>query len=185
MIRVADLLFSLLGIIILSPVYLTISLLLILTQGFPILFTQPRVGKDAKIFNVLKFRSMRNSNQVATVNSIRTATNDPRITKIGAVMRKYSLDELPQLFNVFLGDMSLVGPRPDTPMQESDYTQWQWNQRCSVKPGITGYAQIGGRSNLSLKERIKLDLQWTSERSFLNYIRVILLTPFLMFRNTN
>lgn len=185
MIRIADLLFSLLGIIILSPVYIAICVLLILTQGFPILFTQPRVGKDAKIFNVLKFRSMRNSNQVATLNSIRTTTNDPRITKIGGVLRKYSLDELPQLFNVLLGDMSLVGPRPDTPLQERDYEPWQWQQRCSVKPGITGYAQIGGRSHLTIAERISFDIQWTKDISFLTYLKVLLQTPFRMFKNTN
>lgn len=185
MIRFFDILFSTIAIILLAPIFLTITLVLFLKQGCPVFFTQIRVGKNQEKFKIFKFRTMvLNKNQSNSI-SVRTLSDDPRITPVGSLLRKTSLDEIPQFFNVLIGDMSLVGPRPDTIFQENDYSIEDWSIRCSVKPGITGYSQIYGRSGITQEKRIELDLKWVTELNFFNYMRVLFLTPFLMFRNSN
>ena len=122
------------------------------------LYRQKRVGLGGKIFEVYKFRSM--VSDADKIGGYSTQTGDARITKSGRFIRKTSLDELPQLFNVLKGEMSLVGPRPDTPMQEVNYTPEEWAKRCSVRPGITGLAQATLRSAATPEERTQLDLEY-------------------------
>ncbi len=146
------------------PPMLVIALAVKLQDGGPALFGHVRVGKDLRHFKMWKFRSM--VKDAATIGSFRTAQNDPRITKLGAFLRKSSLDELPQLLNVLKGEMSLIGPRPDTPAQEADYTSEQWLARHKVRPGVAGLAQVMGRSSLSAEQRTAYDLQYAQEASF-------------------
>ena len=112
-----------------------------------------------------------------------TKKNDVRITKLGRYLRSTSLDELPQILNILKGEMSFVGPRPDTPMQKVDYSAEQWAKRCSVKPGLTGLAQISGRSNITHNNRIKNDLIWVDKKSLILYLTILLKTPFVLFKN--
>ena len=114
-----------------------------------------------------------------------TAIGDSRITPVGRVIRKLSIDELPQLFNVLKGDMSLVGPRPDLPIQESDYSEEDWKWRCSVRPGITGLAQIKGRSSGHINDRIKNDVYWSKNLNLFLYCKVLIITPLKMFKGIN
>lgn len=184
MIRLFDIIFSISAIIILLPLYILIAILLFIMQGYPIFFTQIRVGRNQKEFKILKFRTMNITTLRPNGNSIRTIKDDPRITPVGSFLRKTSLDEIPQFFNVLKGNMSLVGPRPDTPFQKNDYPIEVWIKRCSVKPGLTGYSQIYGRSSLNIESRIEFDLKWTNEISLVNYFKVLLITPFLMFNDS-
>lgn len=126
----------------------------------PIFYRQKRVGRGTKTFDLLKFRTM-----VVNADKLgiyQTAENDSRITKVGNFLRRTSLDELPQLLNVLLGDMSLVGPRPDVPQQETLYSECEWQARHIVRPGITGLAQASGRSNIDFETRKRLDLDYVS-----------------------
>jgi lipopolysaccharide/colanic/teichoic acid biosynthesis glycosyltransferase len=159
--RLLDCLLALLACCLLSPVLVLTALAIVLGEGRPVLFRQNRVGLHGRVFGMFKFRSMvRNA---AALGGYATADGDPRITKVGRFIRRTSIDELPQLLNVLIGDMSLVGPRPDVPAQESLYAPADWSQRCSVRPGITGLAQARLRSAASLEQRLALDLQYTRE----------------------
>lgn len=196
MIRIFDIIFSLIGLIVLSPIIIITALLIKLEDNGPILFKQIRIGKNLKEFTMYKFRSMRFEkdrfvgklsddefnkmsveeklklrNSFTTKNSI-----DDRITNIGKFIRKTSIDEIPQLYNVFIGDMSIVGPRPDTPIQILDYSIDNWRKRHTIKPGITGLAQINGRSEIKKEMRIKLDLEYVEKKSILLYLKIIFLT---------
>lgn len=189
LIRTADLLFALLLLIGLAVPMAIIAVLIKAGDGGPALFVQPRVGKDGAVFSVLKFRTMRVDSGagsgavtgagrealVAARTRFRTTeVNDPRITRIGAPLRKMHLDELPQVFNVLTGDMSLVGVRPDTPAQELDYTPAYWRERHVLRPGITGPAQLHNVS--SLEERTRLERTWLSDPSIPTYARTLLAT---------
>jgi lipopolysaccharide/colanic/teichoic acid biosynthesis glycosyltransferase len=147
----------------LSPLFALIAILIKLGSKGPVFYKDKRVGKDGKIFKLIKFRSM-----VVGAENIglgrAVAMNDPRITRIGAFLRNYSLDELPQVINVLRGEMSLVGPRPTIMEQVKRYTSYQ-RRRLEVKPGITGWAQVNGRNLLSWKERIKLDVWYADHCS--------------------
>jgi lipopolysaccharide/colanic/teichoic acid biosynthesis glycosyltransferase len=156
--RAIDVVFSLLGLVLLSPVLLATAAAVALEGGMPVLFVQRRVGRGGREFGMLKFRSMVPS--AAATGPWRTATDDPRITRVGRFIRRTSIDELPQLLNVVKGDMSLVGPRPDVPAQRADYTEAEWMERCSVRPGLTGLAQARLRSEGTQAQRIALDLQY-------------------------
>tara|TARA_B100000768_G_C11071378_1_gene286745 strand:+ start:86 stop:523 length:438 start_codon:yes stop_codon:yes gene_type:complete len=107
-----------------------------------------------------------------------TSLNDSRVTKLGSFLRKTSLDEIPQFFSVLKGDMSLVGPRPDHPIQRADYDYEVWKKRCSVKSGITGLAQISSRNTSNLKTRVDFDMYWVDNKSILLYFKILLKTPF-------
>jgi lipopolysaccharide/colanic/teichoic acid biosynthesis glycosyltransferase len=156
--RVFDVVVSAGGLVVAAPVLAAVAVAILLRDGRPVIFRQVRVGQHARPFEILKFRTMRNDAQA--LGGISTAAGDPRITPLGRFLRKTSLDELPQLINVLRGDMSLVGPRPDTPQQESDYAADDWRARCSVRPGITGLAQATLRSSATPQQRLELDLRY-------------------------
>jgi lipopolysaccharide/colanic/teichoic acid biosynthesis glycosyltransferase len=161
--RLMDFSLSLLALLVLAPVLLGAALAVVLESGFPALFRQTRVGLQGREFGMYKFRSM--VKNAAALGPYFTSANDPRITRVGRFIRRTSLDELPQLINVLLGDMSLVGPRPDVPAQRSLYSAADWNQRCSVRPGITGLAQAMYRSDSTEAQRLEADLRYTREKS--------------------
>lgn len=159
--RILDVLGSLIALILLAPVLTIAALAVLLSDGRPVLFVQSRVGRGGREFGMLKFRTMvRNA---AAIGPWHTVDDDPRITRVGRFLRRSSIDELPQVINVLRGDMSLVGPRPDVPAQRSLYTQQDWDQRCSVRPGITGLAQALIRSGGTEGQRLTLDLRYVAE----------------------
>lgn len=172
--RMLDVVLSLLALVALSPLLLLTALAVALESGLPVLFHQTRLGLHGRAFGMLKFRSM--ARNAAATGPYFTSTNDPRITRVGRFIRRTSLDELPQLLNVLKGDMSLVGPRPDVPVQRSLYSDADWAQRCSVRPGITGLAQAQIRSEGTQAQRLALDLQYTREVSVLFDLRIMLWT---------
>ncbi|MFT5162509.1 MAG: lipopolysaccharide/colanic/teichoic acid biosynthesis glycosyltransferase [Alteromonadaceae bacterium] len=180
-IRLLDIIISLVALILLSPVFVVVCVMIFFDLGHSIFFVQQRLGQDRKLFKMIKFRSMRDveldaSQHHETVNKYAIKLkNDPRITPFGAFIRKTSLDELPQLFNVLSGKMSLVGPRPWVP---EEYTQFpeQWFSRLNTKPGITGLAQINGRSDLAMPEVIKLDNEWERRYSVMFYWQILFRT---------
>ncbi|MBX3658720.1 MAG: sugar transferase [Ramlibacter sp.] len=159
--RLVDLVLSLVALLLLSPVLAAAALAVLLNDGRPVLFRHQRVGLGGREFGMLKFRSM--VVNAATLGPWHTASDDPRITRVGRFLRRSSIDELPQIINVLRGDMSLVGPRPDVPAQRSLYTDEQWRQRCSVRPGITGLAQALYRSDSTPAQRLDADLRYTRE----------------------
>lgn len=162
--RAFDTLVSLVAVLLLSPVLLGAALAVWAESGRPVLFRQVRVGRGGREFGMLKFRSM--VQNAAAIGPHRTSADDPRITRVGRVLRRTSVDELPQLLNVLSGDMSLVGPRPDVPAQRSGYTEAQWRERHTVRPGITGLAQARYRSDATERERLEADLLYVREASF-------------------
>ena len=183
--RLIDIVGSGLGILILIPVFLIIGILIKLEDPKgSVFFSQKRNGLNGKEFNMDKFRSMVH-NAEDLLESLMSKNemdgpvfkikDDPRITKIGKFIRKTSLDELPQLFNVLKGDMSLVGPRPPIPREVIQYNKYQY-QRLLVKPGITCYWQISGRNNIDFDEWVELDLKYIKERNLFKDIYIILMT---------
>lgn len=169
-----DIVVSVCAVVILAPLLLVLGVGIKLSSPGDILFRQVRVGKNDSRFNLYKFRSM--VSDAEAVGSYQTADNDPRITKFGSFLRHTSLDELPQLFNILKGDMSLVGPRPDVPAQQSNYSPEEWNERVSVKPGLTGLAQATLRSNAVGNQRLMLDLEYVRNANLVTDIKIILMT---------
>ncbi len=159
--RLLDIVLSAVALLILSPLMLFTGLAIASESGWPVLLRQSRLGLGGHPFGMYKFRSM--VKNAAALGPYFTETDDPRITRVGRWIRRTSIDELPQLFNVLRGDMSLVGPRPDLPVQRALYSDADWAQRCSVRPGITGLAQAMIRSGGREGERLELDLQYTRE----------------------
>ena len=170
-----DFLFALIGIIFLSPLFLIIGILVKLESSGRVFFKQARMGEKGKIFYVYKFRSMReDADKIKSLlidrnevkgGGIFKIKNDPRVTKVGRFIRKYSLDELPQIFNVLFGEMSFVGPRP-FPVEESKKLDYNHMPRLNIKPGITGLPQIRGRSDLSFYKWMRWDLWYINNWSF-------------------
>jgi lipopolysaccharide/colanic/teichoic acid biosynthesis glycosyltransferase len=187
--RVFDVVVASLLIILSSPVLLIVSILIIADDGFPVLFKQKRTGLQGKVFSIYKFRSMKTGkgspkgkseyNWVGGVpDDFLFKTTDsfnPNVTKIGRFIRKYSLDELPQFFNVIKGDMSMVGPRPELTDITDCYNSHQW-QRVNVKPGITGWAQVNGRSEIPHGQKIEYDLYYVENQSFLLDLKIFFVT---------
>ncbi|WP_346877811.1 MULTISPECIES: exopolysaccharide biosynthesis polyprenyl glycosylphosphotransferase [unclassified Clostridium] len=188
--RVFDIILSLIGIIILLPIYLIIAIAIKLDSKGPVLFKQVRVGKNRKDFVIYKFRTM-----VVSAESKRELQIDPsnmdnfvfqsksdnRVTKVGSFLRNTSLDEIPQLFNVLFGDMSLVGPRPEIPDVVKYYPE-NYYQRLLVLPGITGLAQVSGRGEIELGKTIYYDLTYISNFSIWNDIKILFTTVFKVFK---
>lgn len=171
--RLFDIVMSLMGIIIFSPVIVIVSLLILVTDGRPIFYHQERLGKDAVIFKFHKFRSMTNNPQRKEDQQVREG--DPEVTAVGRIIRRIKIDELPQLWNVFKGEMSIVGPRPALPRYLESYTPRQ-RRRLDVRGGITCLAQINGSSHLSWDERIEYDLIYIDTQSFWLDLKIILKT---------
>ena len=171
--RIFDLILSLLLIAILLPMFLVIGMAVRLDSPGPIFYLQNRVGINGQIFVIYKFRSMHVG---AEKSGLRTMRNDSRVTYIGSILRKLSLDELPQLINVVMGDMSLVGPRPNVPAQRTDYSPEHWDLRNSVKPGLTGLAQALVRSAGTEVERLELDLKYIQNASVIFDVYILILT---------
>lgn len=192
--RAIDIIGSFCGLIVLSILFVVIALLIKLEDPKgKVFFKQLRVGKDGKEFYMYKFRSMASDaeerlKELLALNEVSGAMfkmkDDPRVTKIGKFIRKTSVDELPQLFNVFRGDMSLVGPRPPLPREVAEYSAYD-KQRLLVTPGCTGLWQVSGRSNVGFDEMVELDLQYIRERSFLYDIKIILKTVLVLFGSKN
>jgi lipopolysaccharide/colanic/teichoic acid biosynthesis glycosyltransferase len=165
-----------------SPFLLVSALAIVLEDRGPVLYRQRRVGKDGVEFELLKLRTMvvgaEKMGAGFAVNE-----GDPRITRAGRVLRRLSLDELPQLWNVLRGDMSLIGPRPTLAYQVERYTPRQ-RRRLEVKPGITGWAQVHGRAKLPWDERIELDVWYVEHRSFWLDLKILVKTPVALFGGT-
>jgi len=188
--RSFDVMFAVLALVLLSPVCLVISALILITSGRPVFYSQKRVGLNGKVFNFYKFRSMvKNADQL-----ISSATNvhakdhvifkdekDPRVTPIGRILRKYSLDELPQFFNVLINDMSVVGPRPALVHEVKKYDS-MYERRLTAKPGVTGPWQISGRSDLDLQTSVALDLNYMVNWSFTRDLWIIIATIEAVFK---
>jgi lipopolysaccharide/colanic/teichoic acid biosynthesis glycosyltransferase len=172
--RLMDILLSLLALLLLSPLLLAAAIAVAAESGLPVLFVQRRIGLGGREFGMYKFRSM--VKNAAAIGPYYTDANDARITRIGRFIRRTSIDELPQLLNVLKGDMSLVGPRPDVPEQRQLYTEEDWALRCSVRPGITGWAQAAFRSGGSAQSRLELDLRYVRERSTWLDLRILAMT---------
>lgn len=169
--RIIDVLGSLFGIIILSPVYLLVSFLVYRNLGSPIIFRQLRPGKNGKVFEMMKFRSMLDkTNKWGEV-----LPDEERLTSFGMKLRNTSLDELPELFNVLKGEMSLVGPRPLLVEYLELYSEEQ-NKRHNMKPGITGLAQINGRNSISWSEKLNYDVEYVENFNILLDIKILFMT---------
>jgi lipopolysaccharide/colanic/teichoic acid biosynthesis glycosyltransferase len=195
--RGIDIAGSLAAVILLSPVFLAIAIAIKLTSQGPILFKQQRVGQYGILFTFLKFRSMYNGNdpkihqeylkqfiagkdeckQSDGNDSVYKLKNDPRITPIGHFLRRTSLDELPQFFNVLRGDMSLVGPRPPIPYETEEYDIWHRRRFFEIRPGITGLWQVKGRSKVEFDDMVRMDIQYAHDWSLGLDLKILLKTP--------
>ena len=182
--RLIDIVASLVGLILLAPLFLVIAILIAKEDGFPVFFTQERNGLNGKVFKMYKFRSM--CKNAPEMHKILLKENeldgpafkmkeDPRITKIGKFIRKTSIDELPQLLNILKGEMTIVGPRPLPTYETAQCNEYQ-NQRLLVKPGLTCYWQCSGRSDMPFDEWMELDLKYVKEASLLVDLKILFQT---------
>lgn len=188
--RIIDVMGSFIGIILLSPLLIFLAIVIKFEDRHaPVFFVQQRIGLDGKPFEMYKFRSMINDaelklvellDQNETTGAMFKMANDPRVTKVGKFIRRTSLDELPQLWNVLKGEMSLVGPRPALPREVAKYSSYDL-QRLSVLPGCTGLWQVSGRSNIGFNEMVELDLFYIKTRNIKSDIIIILKTFTVLF----
>ena len=169
--RLIDIICSLIGLILFSPILLVVALLIRINLGSPVFFTQTRLGKDGKEFKMIKFRTMKDSLDKFG----QLLPDEQRLTKFGKILRSTSLDELPELINVLKGDMTLVGPRPLLVGYKELYSERQF-RRHEVSPGITGWAQINGRNAISWNERFELDVWYVDNISFLLDMKILVMT---------
>lgn len=179
--RAIDVALSGIALVALAPLFVGVAAAIKLTSPGPVFFSQVRVGLRGRHFNMFKFRSMvvdaekklealRSRNE--QTGPVFKMTRDPRITRVGRVLRKYSIDELPQIFNVFRGDMSIVGPRPPVPSEVAQYKPWQ-RRRLSVRPGLTCFWQVQGRNSIGFEEWMLLDLQYVDQWSLTRDVELI------------
>lgn len=191
--RIIDLLGSIIGLILLSPILIITAIVIKLDSKGPIFFIQERVGKDGECFNMYKFRSMvidaeeklyklKDKNEMS--GPMFKMKNDPRVTRVGGFIRRTSIDELPQLFNVLKGEMSLVGPRPNLPREVIKFTDYQKN-KLLAQPGITCYWQVMGRNNIDFEQWIELDIKYVRYRSTWVDIKLIFKTVGLLLGDEN
>lgn len=175
--NIFDIVVSLILMIVLSPLLLMIALLIKMDSKGPIFFKQKRLGRNGKIFEIYKFRTMCD-NAVSIGSGIFTFEDDPRITKVGKFLRETSLDELPQLINIFKGEMSFVGPRPPLPHHPNKYENYPEKQkkRFLMKPGITGLAQAIGRNSFTWDERIELDVEYINNFNIFLDLKIYIMT---------
>lgn len=177
--RIFDITASLLGLVVLSPFFIIIAVFITLETKGPVFFLQERIGKKQKRFMVFKFRTMIN-NAINIGPGIYTGKGDPRITKVGAFLRKTSIDELPQLINVLLGDMSIIGPRPAIDLHLCQYSEIHY-KRFDFRPGISGLAQVNGRSRIPVKKRLVYDLRYVNQFSLCLDLQIILKSIYVVF----
>ncbi len=175
--RFLDIIISLLGLIILSPIFLIVAILVKIKLGSPVLFRQERPGKDEKIFKLYKFRSMSDKKD----ENGNLLPDKERLTKFGKILRSTSLDELPELFNILKGDMSLIGPRPLAVCYLPYYNEKE-KHRHDVRPGLTGLAQINGRNSLNWEERFAYDIEYVNNITFMNDMKIFVKTFIKVFK---
>lgn len=175
--RLFDIILSILILALALPLMSAAALAIFLDSGRPVLFHQARVGKGGKLFRIIKFRSM--VPDAENKGPLLAERGDPRVTKVGKFLRRWSIDELPQLFNVLRGEMSLVGPRPELPQLVSEYTTWQ-RQVLSALPGITGFSQIHGRDDLPIETKLRLDIYYIRHRNLAMDLWIIWRTIFVL-----
>lgn len=185
--RILDFTLSLMALIVLMPILFIIAVLIKITSKGPVFFLQERLGKAGKVFKIIKFRTMiPNAEKIGDGLKVRSET-DNRITKIGKILRKTSLDELPQFINVLVGQMSLIGPRPPVtyhPHKYEEYTEEQ-RQRFLVRPGITGLAQVRVRNSATWDERIEIDIEYIKNISFKEDVRIFFKTIVKVIKSEN
>lgn len=169
--RLLDIIISLIGIICFSPLLLIIYILVLIFMGYPAIFKQPRPGKNEKIFNLYKFRTMTNKKD----KNGKLLPDDKRLPKFGKILRKTSLDELPELFNILFGQMSFIGPRPLL-VEYLEYYTKEEHHRHDVTPGLTGWAQVNGRNLVNWNKKFKLDLEYVNNVTFKMDMKVVFLT---------
>ena len=181
------------GLLLLSPVIVIVACAIKFTSKGPMFFSQKRVGKNGELFDMYKFRSMvvnaeelkeKLAHQNEMSGPMFKMKDDPRVTKVGKFIRKTSLDELPQLWNVLKGDMSLVGPRPSLPKEVAQFEKWMY-KRLSVKPGLTCFWQVSGRNNIDFEDWMKLDIKYVDERNIWIDIKLIFKTVLVLFGDKN
>ena len=186
--RVFDLLLGSFALLLALPLMMLAALMIYLEDGSPVIFRQKRVGRDGRLFEIYKFRTMvKNAERLQSQvdqrdrdgNVIYKIRNDPRVTRVGRVLRRFSLDELPQLFNVLAGTMSLVGPRPELPALVANYESWQ-HKRFTVPPGMTGWWQIHGRSDRPMHLHTEDDLYYIQNYSIWLDLQIILRTLWIV-----
>ena len=191
--RTIDIVCSFVGILVLSPLFIIIAIIIKFTSKGPVFFSQKRVGRNGKEFDMYKFRSMvvnaeELKEKLAAQNEMSgpmfKMKDDPRVTKVGKFIRKTSLDELPQLWNVLKGDMSLVGPRPSLPKEVEQFDSWMF-KRLTLRPGITCYWQVSGRNNIDFEDWMKLDVKYVEERNLWIDIKLIFKTVGVLFGDKN
>ncbi len=169
--RMTDIFLAVASLVLLSPVLLAAALAVRLQGDGPVFFKQARIGVGCLPFGMYKFRTM--VNNAASIGPYFTADSDPRITPVGRFLRRSSIDELPQLLNVVFGHMSVVGPRPDVPAQESLYNAADWQERHTVRPGITGLAQALFRSSATPEQRLEADLRYVRSHSLWMDLKIV------------
>lgn len=192
--RAFDIIFSLILLLLLAPVFFMVGCIIRFDKSNgSIFFKQDRVGENGNIFKMYKFRSMypdaeQRLEELRHLNEIEghmfKMKEDPRVTKIGRIIRAYSIDELPQIFNVLKGDMSLIGPRPPLVREYKNYSEYD-KKRLSIRPGITGLWQVSGRNSLSFDEMVALDLKYIRELSFINDLKITVKTIIVVIKKEN
>lgn len=172
--RVFDFLISLFALIILSPLFLVVSVGVLISDGSPVFFRQKRVGKNNELFEIYKFRTMKRGTENVASNDLSDA--DVKITRFGKILRATSIDELPQLLNILNGSMSLIGPRPLIPEETRIRELREKYNVYSVRPGITGWAQVNGRDNVSAEKKALLDKEYVEKQSLMFDIKIFFMT---------
>jgi lipopolysaccharide/colanic/teichoic acid biosynthesis glycosyltransferase len=175
--RLFDIIIASIFFILLLPIFIVVFIVIKMEDRGPIFFFQDRTGKDGKTFKMFKFRSM----TVETTRNGKKLTHNERVTKVGRVLRKTSIDEFPQVINVLKGEMSIIGPRPWIPEYYERFNKQQ-KHRCDVLPGITGLAQVNGRNGLSIFDKIKYDIEYAKNVSFIMDLKITVKTIIIVFK---
>ena len=184
--RFLDVTASFLGLVLLSPLLLAVSILIKIDSRGPVIFRQKRIGRNGKVFEIYKFRSMCVGAE-KTGSGVYSGKGDARVTRIGKILRATSIDELPQLLNILKGEMSFVGPRPPLtyhPWKYEEYTDFQ-KRMFEVRPGITGWAQVNGRKDVEWHKRIELNVWYVDHMSLLLNIKIMFMTAFKVLTNAD
>ncbi len=184
--RFLDVTASFLGLVLLSPLMLAVSILIKIDSRGPVIFRQTRIGRNGKVFEIYKFRSMCVGAE-KTGSGVYSGKGDARVTRIGKILRATSIDELPQLLNILKGEMSFVGPRPPLtyhPWKYEEYTDFQ-KRMFEVRPGITGWAQVNGRKDVEWHKRIELNVWYVDHMSLLLDIKIMFMTAFKVLTNAD